>query len=178
MRRLIVVVLASMVLLGTTIAGSLPAQASGENRPILFLHGIALDAITPKTDCRGTFGNMSQQLRDQGWSGQHVLVGYYQNDTNCSVNLHNSARTGYDDRGSWKEMAKAFSWYVYDNYTSQGIWVNVVGYSMGGLIARGAVYGSQIGAPGFSPQIGVGNAATLGAPVRWVLERTLLQPVL
>jgi hypothetical protein len=42
--------------------------------------------------------------------------------------------------------------------------VDVVGYSMGGLITRGAVYGSQIAASGFSPPINVSDVATLGTP--------------
>jgi len=39
-----------------------------------------------------------------------------------------------------------------------------VGYSMGGLIVRGAVYGAQKGEAGFSAPVNVSDAVTLGAP--------------
>ncbi|MBI2704549.1 MAG: hypothetical protein HYX32_04570 [Actinobacteria bacterium] len=105
---------------------------------------------------------MISQLRAEGFTGSMVKVGYYSNDSNCNVNLHNYG--SYGDRDSWKNIAKAFSKYVYSQYTSKGIAVDVVGYSMGGLIARGAVWGSQKGESGFSTPIDVEDAVTLAAP--------------
>ena len=61
-------------------------------------------------------------------------------------------------------MAKAISAYVHREYTSKGVAVDVVGYSMGGLIARGAVWGSQKGESGFSAPIDVEDVVTLGTP--------------
>ena len=70
----------------------------------------------------------------------------------------------FSDSSSWKAISKAFSTYVYNTYTSKGIAVDVVGYSMGGLIARGGVYGAQKGESGFSPPIDVEDSVTLGTP--------------
>jgi len=65
---------------------------------------------------------------------------------------------------SWKDVAKAFSAYVSATYTTNGVTVDAVGYSMGGNIVRGAVYGSSISETGFSAPIDVEDAVTLGAP--------------
>ncbi len=70
----------------------------------------------------------------------------------------------FSNGSSWKDVAKAFSKYVSTTYTAKGQTVDVVGYSMGGDIVRGAVYGSQIGESGFSAPIKVEDGVTLGAP--------------
>ena len=91
-----------------------------------------------------------------------VKVGFYSGDKNCNVNLRSYGSFGNSD--SWKTVAKAFSNYVYREYTSKGITVDVVGYSMGGLIARGGIHGSSKGDGGFAPPIDVEDAVTLGTP--------------
>ena len=105
---------------------------------------------------------MISQMRSEGFTGSMVKVGWYSNDSNCNVNLHSWG--SYGDRDSWKNVAKAFSSYVYYNYTQYGIAVDVVGYSMGGLITRGAIYGSSRGDSGFSSPINVEDVVTLGTP--------------
>ena len=135
--------------------------AANKSRAILFVHGY--NATSNSTDCGGDFDTMISQLRSEGFTGSMVKVGFYTNDTNCNVNLH-SYGSSYSDSSSWKAIAKAFSYYVYNTFTSQGIDVTVVGYSMGGLITRGAVYGSQKGESGFSAPIRVVEGVTLAAP--------------
>ncbi|MCU1352319.1 MAG: hypothetical protein JWM05_1528 [Acidimicrobiales bacterium] len=105
---------------------------------------------------------MISQMRAEGFTGSMVRVGFYSGDFNCDVNLRSYGSFG--NSSSWKEIAKAFSKYVYANYTSQGIDVDVVGYSMGGLIARGAVWGAQKAESGFSAPIAVEDVVTLGTP--------------
>jgi Ricin-type beta-trefoil lectin domain len=144
----------------------LPAQPAGAalvpnmQNVVLFVHGY--NPTSTSTNCQDTFGNMMNQMRAQGFTGAFVRVGYYSGDTNCDVNLHSYA--SYGDRDSWKSIAGAFSKYVYNTYTSRGVTVDVVGYSMGGLIVRGAVWGSQSGASGFSSRINVSDGVTLGGP--------------
>ncbi|MBI2709790.1 MAG: hypothetical protein HYX34_08850 [Actinobacteria bacterium] len=144
------------------VTGASPAGARTDNRSktILFVHGY--NPTSTSTDCGGDFDQMISWLRGQGFTGSMVKVGYYSGDTNCNVNLHSYG--SYGDRDSWKNIAKAMSNYVYRNYTSRGISVDVVGYSMGALISRGAVWGSQKGESGFSPPIDVEDAVTLGGP--------------
>lgn len=106
---------------------------------------------------------MIANLRSKGFTGPMVKVGYYSNDSNCNVNLRSYG--SYGDRDSFKEIGKAFSKYVYAQYTSKGIAVDVVGYSMGALITRSAVYGAQKKESGFSAPIDVEDAVTLGGPM-------------
>lgn len=131
-----------------------------KTRVILFVHGI--NVFNDSTDCGEAFDQMIGWLRGYGFTGEMVKVGYYANDVNCDVNLHNYGR--YGDSDSWRQIGKAFSQYVYTKYTSKGIPVDVVGYSMGGLITRAAVYGSSTSQVGFSPPIDVEDAVTLGTP--------------
>src|SRR5258708_4873367 len=88
---------------------------------ILFVHGFSL---SQSTDCSGDFAQMMSWMQSTGFNGSMVKVGYYYADTNCDVNLHNYG--SYGDSDSWKNVAAAFSHYVYNTYTSKGITVDVV----------------------------------------------------
>lgn len=132
------------------------------DRPILFVHGI--NVTSDSTDCGEAFDEMIGWLRkmeNMNFTGPMVKVGYYTNDVNCDVNLHDYGT--YGDSDSWREIGKAFSNYIAKEWTSKGETVDVVGYSMGGLITRAAVYGSSA-ASGFSGPIAVEDVVTLGTP--------------
>lgn len=130
-----------------------------QDRPVLLIHGWAAGG---GTDCSSTFDRTISQLRDEGFTGPFVKVGFYTGDTGCDMSLRSWG--SFDNGSSWKAVAQAFSAYVSATYTSQGTPVDVIGYSMGGNIARGAVQGSQAGEAGFSPPIRVEDVVTLGAP--------------
>ncbi|MCU1499386.1 MAG: hypothetical protein JWM47_3339 [Acidimicrobiales bacterium] len=136
------------------------AHTADRSKIVLFVHGY--NPISTSTDCGGEFDRMIGQLRAEGFSGRMVKVGFYSGDRDCDVNLHSYG--SYRDRSSWKAVAGAFSNYVHATYTSRGIAVDVVGYSMGGLIARGAVHGAEVGERGFSAPIDVEDVVTLGTP--------------
>ena len=138
-------------------AGATPAPSKAPT--VLFVHGFS---ATAGTDCSGTFGNMISQMRADGFTGGLTTVGYYSGDTNCAVNLHGYG--SYGDGDPFTTIGQALSWYIYDTFTRNGTSVNAVGYSMGGIVLRAAVYGASIGAAGYSPPINVGRAVTLGAP--------------
>ncbi len=130
------------------------------SKPILFLHGYNLTSTS--TDCGGDFDSMIASLRSQGFTGPMIKVGYYSGDTHCDVNLHSVA--SYGDRDSWKSIAKALAVYVHDTFTAHGEAVDMVGYSMGGDIVRGAVWGPISGESGWSAPIDAEDVLTLGAP--------------
>lgn len=130
------------------------------NRPILLVHGI--NVFSDSTDCGDAFNEMIDWLGILGFSGPMIKVGYYTNDVNCDVNLHDYGT--YGDSDSWREIGKAFSRYIEQEWTSEGQTVDVVGYSMGGLITRAAVYGSSSGADGYARPIAVEDVVTLGTP--------------
>jgi triacylglycerol esterase/lipase EstA (alpha/beta hydrolase family) len=157
--------LAKSLLVSTAVALAVASPAAAnlvpsKSKTVLFVHGY--NPTSNSTDCGGDFDNMISQMRSEGFTGSMVKVGYYSQDVNCNVNLHSYGN--YGDSDSWKRIAAAFSNYVYQTYTSQGVTVDVVGYSMGGLVARGAVFGALSGASGFSSPINVSDSVTLGTP--------------
>jgi hypothetical protein len=157
-RRLAVALAAFALLLGLTAAPA-AARTDTTNKVTLFVHGYSL---TGGTDCGGDFNSMISSLRSKGFTGPMVKLGFYTGDSNCDLSLRSWG--SFSNGSSWKEIAKAFSKYVYSTYTSKGIPVDVVGYSMGGLITRGGVYGASNGQSGFSAPIDVEDMVTLGTP--------------
>ena len=160
-RRTLVALLTAAALVLCLAVGSTPASAAGgvRSRPVLLIHGYSL---SNDTSCSGTFDRMISQMRAEGFTGPFVRIGYYSGNTGCDVNLRSWGNVG--NSSSWKTIAKAFSQYVYSTYTARGVAVDVVGYSMGGNIARGAVYGASIRESGFSAPIRVEDVVTLGSP--------------
>jgi len=152
--------LAVTLLAGVMTANTAEARTNNKSKTVLFVHGY--NPTSTSTNCGADFDQEISQMRAEGFTGSLVKVGYYSGDYNCNVNLH--SYRSYGDRDSWKNIARAFSWYVYNTYTSRGITVDVVGYSMGGLIERGAILGSSRYEYGFSPPIDVEDAVTLGTP--------------
>ena len=144
--------------------GSGPAGANQvpvKNRTIVLVHGFS-PSNPPAVDCASTWNQTISQLQGMGFTGPFVTVGYYSGDTNCNVSLHSYG--SYNDTDSWKAVAAAFSHYVYNTYTQHGTAVDAIGYSMGGLVVRGGVYGALTGASGFSSPIDVTDASTWGTP--------------
>lgn len=155
-------VAAVLVALLFTVLGASPADARTDNKTkaVLFIHGY--NPTSSSTNCGADFDQMISQMRSQGFTGPMIKVGFYSGDYNCNVNLRSYGSFG--DSSSWRTISKAFSQYVYREFTSRGIPVDVVGYSMGGLIGRGAVWGSQKAESGFAPAIDVEDVVTLGTP--------------
>lgn len=142
------------------LAACQPPRPIDKSKPVLFVHGYNFSPA--QTDCGATFDNSISQLRAQGFTGPMIKVGYYEADTNCDVNLHDFR--GYDDRDSWREIAKAFSAYVQTTFTTKGITIDAVGYSMGALIVRGGIWGTQKGESGFGAPIDIEDFVSLGGP--------------
>lgn len=157
--RLAVAVAAALaVLVGATACE--PPRTAQKDRVVLFVHG--WNAFGGGSDCHSTFGDLETSLRSRGFTGQLVTVAFYDSDRNCDMTLRDWG--DISNSTSWKDLSKAFSTYVYETYTRKGITVDVVGHSMGGLIARGAVQGSSHHESGFSAPIEVEDAVTLAAP--------------
>ena len=144
----------------TSLVACQPARTEDRSRPIIFVHGYNFSPAS--VDCGGTFDTMIAQLRGDGFTGPMIKVGYYAADTHCDINLHNFG--SFDDRDSWKTIAKSFSNYVQTTFTSKGTTVDAVGYSMGALVVRGGIYGSSIGESGFAAPIEIEDYVSLGGP--------------
>lgn len=152
------------------------ARTDSRSKPVLFVHG--LDAIGEAgVDCAGTWNKMIGQLRTWGYSGTLASVKYYHGDTNCSTSLdgHGSHSTHYprtdahqngshDMDGDIRHLGYHLAWQIYNQYSSKGITVDLVGHSMGGLIARYAIWGIQNNHASFPPYAYVEDVVTLGTP--------------
>ncbi len=152
---LVVMAFVSCVVPATS--GATPAP--NKTTTILFVHGFSASA---NTDCNSTFGNMISQMKSDGFTGSMITVGYYSGDTNCNVNLHNYG--SYGDGDPFTNIAQAFANYVYNTFTKSGTPVDLVGYSMGSLIVRAAVDGSQTATAGYPAPLNVPHIVTMGGP--------------
>src|SRR6516165_1128512 len=180
-------------LLVALVVAGVPAQAATHSKGNvkLFVHGFGPDlphvgwtppngsnpfgslTLPNEIDCSGYWEDLPNSMRRQGYAGQFILVTWYQNASNCDVNLHNWGQ--YDESYSWVDVGAALSQYVYQSFTSKGIPVDIVSHSMGGMVTRSAIYGASGKAPPFyhgsiltaakwSPPIDVGTAITAGSP--------------
>ena len=78
-------------------------------------------------NCSGYWGDLPGLMRRQGYTGHFIFVAWYQNASNCDVNLHNWGT--YDETLSWVDVGAALSQYIYKNFTSKGIPVDIVAHS-------------------------------------------------
>lgn len=137
-----------------------PPRPDDRTKPVLLIHGWGLGA---DTDCGSTFDGMIAKLKAAGFKGPFIRVGFYSGDTNCDMSLRDWGPV--EDGSHFSVLSQAFSKYVYATYTAKGKTVDVVGYSMGGNVARGAVQGSTAKQAGFSAPIKVEDVVLFGAPM-------------
>jgi len=148
-------VVAALALLG--LSACEPARADDRSRPVVLVHG--WNAFGGGSDCESTFGPLKRSLRSAGFTGPMVTIAYYDSDRNCDVDLRDWGNIS--NSTAWPDLSKALSKYLHATYTKKGATVDLVGHSMGGLIIRGAVYGSAKGQSGFSAPVKVEDAVTL-----------------
>ena len=169
----------------------LPAQATTHSRGnvTLFVHGFgpggfnttwsngqltAID-VTNAVDCTNYWQTLPSYLRQQGFTGEFIKLSWYNNSTGCDDNLHKYGNyTISEEARSWIDAGAALANYIYTNFTSKGIPVDVVAHSMGGVVTRSAVWGASgqaqsyldanVAAPTWPPPIDVGTVITAGTP--------------
>lgn len=184
--------LLSVALLAAIAVGALTVSAprvratgyvASTNYPIVFLHGINASS---SINCASStmWGTMITYLQANHvfngatihWTGPMKTIGFYNNDTNCSLKLTNSAYTShcmsyfYDasaegtNNENIRHVACELAWYVYLTYSQYGQNVQGVGHSMGGLILQWAIYGVHAHLSSFPPSILMQDVVTIAAP--------------
>jgi hypothetical protein len=148
------------------------AFAADQSRPVIFVHGYEADS---GADCGGIWTDMKNAFVAAGWTGPLIDVGYYVHDAGCDASInddgshsvhfpsgHSSAghTTGTDIR----HLGYHLAWWIYDKYTLNGVCIDAVGHSMGGLILRYAIAQVENANPDFPRSICVEDAVTLGTP--------------
>jgi pimeloyl-ACP methyl ester carboxylesterase len=153
------------------------ARTDNRSKPIVFVHG--LDAFgTAGVDCN-MWNSMAGTLSGWGWTGTKAKVRYYEGDTNCSYSVdgqgshsrhyggpaeHNGAGTSHTADTQIEHLGYHLAWAIYNNWSRNGVTVDLVGHSMGGLIARYAIAQVQRAHVDFPPYLYVEDVVTLGTP--------------
>jgi len=131
---------------------------------ILLIHGIDFLTRNPVgtalgwsgTDCEQVWSQTEDAFARWGYPRDQIqTVGYYQNSSNCSVDLSKRYQGEiYDgiavgDDITTNTPINLIGWrlarYIYETYTVRGKTVAIVTHSMGGLIARYAIGGAAQG---------------------------------
>lgn len=132
------------------------ARSNSKDSTVLFIKG-----YTPGDGCYGKWTAATRAFKRWGWTGKFIRVGFYKGDEakGCQVNL---APNGTGNT-SLKDLGRALAWNIYNEHSSKGESVDLVGHSMGGLIARAAVAGFRHD-PTWPPALLVEDVVTLGTP--------------
>lgn len=152
-------------------AAPAPMPSNGAGDTVYFIKGYTPDGIS----CRSKWKAATRAMRAWGWTGRFERVGLYAADTRrqgCTVNLLDPK----PERGTVdipiKDLGKALAWNIYNKYSSKGKSVDIVGHSMGGLIARAAIAGYQRHEQGWPPLLYIEDVVTLGTPHKGALAVT------
>ena len=168
-------------------AGPADARTNNRSKPVLFIHGYDAYGPPPSVNCAGMFKPMRYKLRKLGFTGRLDVMGFYEYDYNCQSYISNHGRfpgahehystpdahypsppDGYGGHSAaeldTRHLAYHIAWYIYNEYTSKGVTVDVVGLSLGGLPIRYAIAQTELHHPEFPPKLKIEDVVTQGAP--------------
>lgn len=166
------------VLVAALMASLAPGPAvHASHNPVVLVHGFALGSC-PSSDGQAHWGDLVAAYRAWGWTGPLQRVGYYGCDVNQDhdISHHGSHARHYGGSGSHdaqgrhtndtpiEHLAYHWAWYVYDHYARDGVAVDAIGHSMGGLIVRYALAQVQARHPDFPPALYAYDVVTFGTP--------------
>jgi hypothetical protein len=150
-----------------------PTRTTGLNKPTYFIHGFGFGING--FNCDAEFDLAIRAFNSTSGPGINtgplLTVGFYEDDHTCDVKLPDDLVNKYGsvaDEGtkdeSLKELGREFAWEIYNKHSRFGRSVDVVGHSMGGLIARAALTGTQRNLSDWPPYIFVEDVVTLATP--------------
>lgn len=164
--------------IGAVDARSAPPAPAGTT--VILVRGYAGGAGCPGTDMtRAYWGGAVLTLDAAGWRAPVLPVSYYRCDSDgvditgygpvapaaatASITA-DAPRAGYTADTPLRRIAHDLAWFVYDEYAERGRPVDLVGFSMGGLLIRYALYRVAAGDPRFPPLLYVPRAVTVATP--------------
>ncbi|MFF3327825.1 esterase/lipase family protein [Streptomyces sp. NPDC002889] len=139
-----------------------PPRNNSSNETVYLVKGFNPDPTSDGVSCNARWKYLINASKRWGWKKkQFTQVGFYKGDYNCDINLASSD-------GTWElgleELGRRLAWNIYLNHSVKGESVDLVGHSMGGLIIRAAVLGTQQHKKDWPDYIYVEDAVTLGTP--------------
>jgi hypothetical protein len=167
--------LAAACLAVLAIGPTAPASAytTDLSAPVILVHGYGVGTC-PGYDMGAYWGILTNFVRDRGWTGPIVPVTYYTCDVNGTTINSSGSHSTYYGSGHYlgthtqntdiRHLAYHLAWFIYNNYSSHGQSVQVVGHSMGGYIMRWMIYREQAGDPNFPPYLYVQDAEDISTP--------------
>lgn len=164
-------IVVTLLLSSTPTSSAAPApDAPAPNVPILFVHGYE-PSPNPGGDVTAFPRLLSEMATDS--SRTVVPISYYVRDVNGpSVQSSGTAKAGFSSgkqkggnttHTDIRHLSYQLAWWIYDNYSSKGQPVDVIGHSMGGLIIRWMVYGLQADRS-WPPVLLIEDAVTVSTP--------------
>ena len=149
---------------------SLSLPAGQPVPPIIFVHGYKA-AASPGVDLPVLPKVLMQTAAAEG--REVIPVGYYVKDTN-GPSIQKSGKagatfsTGKQNGGNTngtdiRHLAYQLAWWIYDNYSSKGLPVDLVGHSLGGLITRSMLFGLNTD-KSYPPTLLVEDSVTVSTP--------------
>jgi len=151
--------------------------------PVVLVHGYDFTTGCAGVDnaayWRNTMLEMTLATRANIPAADVVPVSYYQCDTN-GVDITGYVagvsypvvrtpggvypRSGFGTSTPITRISEDLAWFIYNEYTSKGRPVNIVGHSMGGLIARESLRRVQAGDIAMPPSLNVNKVLTVSTP--------------
>jgi pimeloyl-ACP methyl ester carboxylesterase len=159
------------------------AQTAVGPVPVILVHGYNANTTCPGVDnaayWRNTMVEMTLATRGNIPAADVVPVSYYQCDLNgvdiagygpgvtrpvVRATGETKPQAGFGSNAPITRISKDFAWFVYNEYSLKGRQVNIIGHSMGGLIAREALRRVQAGDVGMPPTLDVKKVLTVATP--------------
>lgn len=113
-------------------AAAMPPRADGKRITVL-VHGFDREA---DQDCAGGWKSAKDLLVANGWTSVYTF-GYYSGDKNCDLKVEGTTDTRI------QEVGRQLAWTIYYFWSGNGVAVDIMAHSMGGLVSRAAIEGTR-----------------------------------
>jgi pimeloyl-ACP methyl ester carboxylesterase len=171
-----------------TRAGERPANAT----PVVLVRGYAGWKHCPGTDVtRAYWGDAVLKFSEVGWQADVLPLSFYECDSDgvditgygptvprgaTPTVTSGSPRVGYTSDTPMRRLAHDLAWFVYDQFSIKSTPVDLVGFSMGGLVLRYAIYRVAARDPDFPPYLNVPRAVTIATPHAGMPDASICGP--
>lgn len=127
--------------------------------PIVAIHGIVLGTCPSMDSSVSMSGPMWYMWNHGEWNRPYDAISYYKCDQDGTT-----IGTAADNNTPIETIAHDLAWYLYTTYSSHGRTVEIVGHSLGGLIARAALAAFAAHNPTYPPTLLVQDVVAISAP--------------